>query len=331
LFALHSAGGFELGELKRSIVRGWPLLLASAACQGTVSFVALARYRVLLHHLGVRLPLRRLIGPALVSQAIGTWLPASMAVTEALRLGLMLGVTRDSGAPDATAERARIAVASVVDRTVGLAAMFIVGGILGLKLVLSGDPVVRSQVMTVVLSLFSLASGAALLLLPALARGGWLKVLIGGLARIGPPRMRSLFERAERASGALAGGFAELRASPAWFLGPGLLSALVLLISGLGMYLPGQLTSAPPAYLAIVVGVPLLSLAQLLPLGFAGLGSQQVLTVGTLSIFALDASSVATASLLQNGVGLITTTLLGGAAATFLMRDYAALRRRRET
>jgi hypothetical protein len=57
------------------------------------------------------------------------------------------------------------------------------------------------------------------------------------------------------------------------------------------------------------------------------LGSQQALTLGLFSTFHVDDASVTSASLVQNGVGLVTITLLGAVASAFLARDLLELRR----
>jgi uncharacterized membrane protein YbhN (UPF0104 family) len=327
LFALYRSDHLHWGTLAPIFSEHAPLLVGCACCQVLVTFVATWRYRLLLRELGVELPFRRIVGPTLVGQAIGVWLPASMAVMEAVRLGLMLGVTRgDSGMNNADV-RARVVIASLLDRLVGQAAMLLLGGVLGFALSVDGGSLVKLPRVLLAMSAISAAGGACLLLLPALGSGRTLARLLERLRARRTSTPSGALARAAALCERLMTGVALLRARRHWFVAPGLLSCGILLLAGLTLYLPGLATAVPPAYLAFVVGIPLLSLSQLLPLGFAGLGSQQLLTVGMLAPFAVDDASVAAASFVQNAVSLATTTLLGAFASAFLGRDLAVLRR----
>jgi uncharacterized membrane protein YbhN (UPF0104 family) len=56
---------------------------------------------------------------------------------------------------------------------------------------------------------------------------------------------------------------------------------------------------------------PFLAIAQLLPIGFAGIGGHQLVAVALFQAFSLEASGVATVSLVQGLVSLILNTVVG--------------------
>lgn len=327
LIALYRSGSLHWTTLAPIFFEhGW-LLAGTGACQVALTFVAVLRYRLVLRRLGVDLPFHTLVGPTLVGQAIGVWLPASMAVMEAVRLGLMLGVTRGRTGVATSEMRARVAVGSLLDRLVGQATMLCAGGALGLMLAARRSPLVTLPALLTVLAAISLAGGSALLLLPALSRSQTLERLLAWLGERGTKPGFGALARGSSLIQRLLEGIGLLGGQRGWFLIPSLLSTGILSLAALALYLPGLATRVPPAYLAFFIGIPLVQLSQLLPLGFAGLGSQQLLTVGMLAPFAADPASVAAASFTQNAVSLVSTTLLGAGASAFLAQDLAELRR----
>jgi len=312
LLALRALGALDLGVVL-GLRYNKLALLGAALCNVAVAFGAIVRYRLLLQIVGVRLPLSLLIRPNLVAQAVGTWLPAPMAVTEALRLSMTLGGT-SGGAPDELlARRARITVASLVDRVLGLGAMLLAGGTAGLWLVVSGSAIASRTDAVLVFSGISIGLGVVLLLLPLAGRFRWPARLAVWMAGWRPHRGRGRWLASVMESLSKA---AEDIAAPTWGLvAPGMVSVCLLLGTCGSYYLPGLATPHPLSFTALVVGVPLLSLSTVLPLGFAGIGSQQLLALGVFSIFALDGASVVTASLVQNSLSIATTTTLGVFAA----------------
>ena len=333
LFLLHRTGNLQLAGLPEALSARWSLVVLSVGCQVAVSLTSLVRYRFLLGRLGVRLPFGRLVGPTFVAQAVGTWLPASMAVSEALRLALMFGLTGGEER-DRSSWRARIALASLVDRTIGQGAMLLVGSAVGFFLLSSGDPIATAPRVLFVSSVLAALGGVLLLALPFLVRAAWIRQLLDRLSDFASRSPQAgllvgLLRRVLSVSQKLVAGAADLTSNAAWLVVPSLLSAVLLLISCLTLYLPGLATPHPTPLTAILVGVPLLSLSLIIPLGFAGVGSQQFLALGVFSMFAVDGASLVTASLVQNALALASTTLLGGLAALFLFRDLRALRRAR--
>jgi hypothetical protein len=327
LFALHRSGTLHWATLAPILLEhGW-LLVGTGACQVVLTFVAVWRYQLLLRRLGANLPFHTLVGPTVVAQAIGVWLPASMAVMEAVRLGLMLRLTRGATGTAPSDMRARVAIASLLDRLVGQATMLFVGGACGLTLAARGGPLVKLPAVLASLAAVSMAGGGALLLLPSVSRSQIVARLLAAVSTHGSKPGLGALARGSALVQRLLDGVALLRGQRGWFLIPSLLSTGILSLAALALYLPGLATAAPPAYVAFFIGIPLVQLAQLLPLGFAGLGTQQLLTVGMLAPLATDAASVAAASFAQNAISLVSTTLLGAGASVFLAQDLAELRR----
>ncbi len=97
------------------------------------------RFYFLVRGLGIDAPFREVLGTNLVGQAVGQWLPGSMAMTEVLRFGVMAGLRPkgDSGRISAgPGPLGRLGLAILVDRLLGLGAMFALGGLAGFYLLI---------------------------------------------------------------------------------------------------------------------------------------------------------------------------------------------------
>jgi hypothetical protein len=302
---------------------GW--IVAGAAAQLLTLGLGVVRLGVLLSLFGLTVPLGRIAAATVISQAIGQYLPGSMAATELIRVGLLLGL-RDRGVegvdPDLSA---RLMLASVLDRVLGLGSMLVFGGLAAFaSLVLSGQAI---QAPGVVLgfAVVSLIGGVFLLGMPLAGRFG--RRLSDGRAWGGAGT--TLLARVLRRLNGLA---------RAWVLhadyavrAPGklvlaiVLGAASLPVSCLTVWLPAFGGVAPVPFWPLVAVVPLLSLATVLPLGLAGFGSQQAFAALALAAFGVSSSAVVTASLIQNVVALLAQTVVGGLAAVVHGGELRAL------
>lgn len=304
---------------------GW--VVAGAIAQLGVLVLGIVRLGVLLSLFGLQVPMGRIGASTIVSQAIGQYLPGSMAATEVIRVGLLLGFA-DRGVNVVDADlSARLMLASVLDRVLGLGAMLVLGGVTGLgSLILVGYPSQRPGIVLAIAAL-SLAGGCFMLAMPFAGRfwrrlpeaGTW---PTGGTSRLARllRRLHGLFrawvlhaEYAARAPGKLALAV--------------ILGAASLPVSCLTMWLPAVRGATPVPFWPLVAVVPLLSLATVLPLGLAGFGSQQAITALGLAAFGVSSSAVITASLVQNVVALLVQSVAGAVAAIAYAREVRALSR----
>ena len=300
---------------------GW--VLAGAGAQLAVLGLGVLRLATLLSLFGLTVPMSRVAASTIVSQAIGQYLPGSMAATEVIRLGLLLGF-RDRRVVDADLS-ARLMLASVLDRVLGLGSMLVLGGLTAFASLIPSGHGPRGIVISV--GVLSLVGGGILLAVP-----------IGGrFWRYRPPSVKwgaggeTLLARALRRLRSLLRAWVQhgdyaLR-SPGKLALAVALGAASLPVTCLTMWLPALRGAAPVPFWPLVAVVPLLSLATVLPLGFAGFGSQQAITALGLAAFGVSSSAVVTASLVQNVVALLVQSVAGGVAGIAYARELRVLSR----
>lgn len=301
--------------------REW--VLGGAVAQLAVAVLGIVRFGLLLKLFEVSVPAARIGGATLLSQAIGQLLPGSMAATELIRVGLLLGLGRrelTAVDPDLSA---RLVLASVLDRILGLGAMMVFGGVTGVALLLSGPP--RAVLVVTAYAAVSLVLGAVMLALPMLGTlwpgpvdgppwgGGGLTPVARVLARLHSLRRVWVAHSVEVAR------------APAKLVAAALLGAISLPVSCLTVWLPAEAGPMPLPFWPLAAAVPLLSLATVLPMGLAGFGSQQAFAALALAAFDVDSKAVVTASLVQNVVVLVVGSVLGAVAAALFARDLRAL------
>ena len=95
------------------------------------------------------------------------------------------------------------------------------------------------------------------------------------------------------------------------FLTPVLFSTVSLVTSSLSLYFASHATGETIGVFATLAAFPVIAISQLLPIGFGGMGGYQLVAVAVFGVFGMNAASVSSASLLQNGLFLMQNTLLG--------------------
>lgn len=302
---------------------GW--VLAGALAQLLTLGLSVVRLGVLLSLFGLAVPMGRVAAATIISQAIGQYFPGSMAATELIRVGLLLGFG-DRGVNAIDPDRsARLMLASVLDRVLGLGAMLVFGGLTAFAWLMPSGRTVRAPGVVFGLAALSLVGGVLLLAIPVAGRfwrglpeaGAWGAEGTTLLARL-LRRLHSLFrawvlhaDYAVRAPGKLALAV--------------VLGAATLPASCLTLWLPAVGGAAPVPFWPLVAAVPMLSLATVLPLGLAGFGSQQAIAALGLAAFGVSSSAVVTASLVQNVVALLVQSVVGAVAAAVYARELRAL------
>lgn len=328
VFAMIKFGLIDVTSLMVAFDHGKPWL-ALAFSLGLISaLINLWRYMRILRLMDVDIPFRGAAAATSVSLFVGQWLPGSMAVSEMVRLGLMMGAGKihsntGSAAPAGerslvTSVKARIFVASFLDRACGLILFLTVGTVAcALSLVTATQSAsLAAHELTILgmLLCFGIAGAATLLSLPWLSKhAAVLRTLESQAERwqqhagkLGRPlakiilTVRKITEPMADESFTYGGFYRALAIS----------SLSSLLLVG-GFFTCSRAVGFDMSYVQIAAVFPFLAIAQLLPIGFAGIGGHQLVAVALFQAFSLEASGVATVSLVQGLVSLILNTVVG--------------------
>lgn len=347
ILAMIHFGLIDTASIRLAVDHGQNWLLLAFGLGLAATAINLWRYAKLLALLRVDLPLGSVAAATSVSLFVGQWLPGSMAISEMVRLGLMVGATKvpkankvlheswntsqghGGGAPagelttpDATSGiKARIFVASFLDRACGLVLFMTVGTTGCLVAIMdnvtqSAKPTTATHETTLLLALTSvgLLGVIALVALPWLAKHpAVLKTL---------ERQSQMWLSTSRAGTKLFGqGIAALKRVTVPLASPdfnyrGFLSSLAISsLSSLALvglfWACAKAVGFPMTYLQVAAVFPFLALAQLLPIGFGGIGGHQLVAVALFQAFSLDAKGVATVSLVAGIVPLVLNAVIG--------------------
>jgi len=321
LVILHRLGYLDLRPVGSAFRRGGPWIgLVVLALIGLLAASAV-RFHGLTRAFGIPVPFRDAAAANLIGQAVGQWLPGSLALTEVLRFGVMAGTagnTRTDGSDAGAGTRGRLGLAVAVDRVLGLGAMFAVGGLAGLGLFSLGKIGRGSAVVVLALSAAAFVLGLAALAAPFRPNRQ--------LARLaqraaGPDQASSgLFRPAARGALRLLNTLEEFRTKGNRPIVPLLLSLAAALFNPLTLYFAARATGAPLPFPVILAAVPLTTAAVILPTGLAGFGGPQLLAAGVFALFGADPAEVVAACLLQNTVILAGQTFGGALGWALLSR-----------
>ncbi|MCC6729950.1 MAG: flippase-like domain-containing protein [Chthonomonadales bacterium] len=283
VWAFHRVDARGLAAALRGAHAGW---LAGAAAAGLAgSLISTARWSVLLHAQGIRLPFARLLRLFLAGVFFSMFLPSAMG-GDAARMALLAPSLR----------RREVAVSSVLaDRMVGLAAMVV----MALAAAAFTPSLRRSPQVMGSVALVAAAFAAGLALLGS--RGAAAR-----LARLLPRRAARLMESpARRVYGSLVSFARAPRALTAAFL-----LAFALQVSACAaVACAGLAFGVPVPVLAYFALVPVVSACTALPISVNGWGVQDSLFVALFGVAGASASQAALLSLFQhalrNAVGLL--------------------------
>ena len=307
LAVLYSFGLVDLGRIADAFRRRWDLLAANVVCILAVAVIAVARNAWALRVLGAPIPLARVAGANLVSQGLGQWAPGSIVVTEGLRIGILMGA-RAADRPNAST-LARIGVASLGDRLIGLGVCFVVGGVATLALSL-GRPA-ATPALLYLLACAYLAVGAMLSALPLAGDTAPIRWLASLLAKPGGPRLAArltgTFASALRLGGDSSADWRRNRR----FVVTYLLAALAAVLNAAQLALASGETGGAIPWPVLMAAYPATYAGVILPLGFAGFGAPQLVAAAVFAAFGVAARAVIAMSLFQTTLLLAAQTLLG--------------------
>lgn len=331
LYLMHIFGLLRWNDISQAFARHPKTILGVCVLQLVTAVVMMLRYWKLLQLFGISADLKRSSTATFISTALGQWFPGSMAVVEMLRVGLMFGVDSQTGAQTAgmaSGIKARLAIVSIVDRLVGFL------GILSMGLIASGVLQLFFSADSSVFLLFSFAllGVAGLVALPVVARLRWTRTFfksrlsagVGSHPTAAPKKLQTLLRHLESLRHDVEAGTRH----PARLVGPVLLSMVSLLLTSASLFLSARALGERLDFFQIVCVFPIVSLASVLPLGFAGIGGYQLVMASLFGLFAVSPAVVASAGLLQSALLLLVNSLLGLAflkSSAHLVRD--AMRR----
>ncbi|MEY4065283.1 MAG: hypothetical protein RIR26_1491 [Pseudomonadota bacterium] len=295
-------------------------ILAVAILQILTAVVMMIRYGKLLHLFGIDAGWRQVAAATFVSQALGQWFPGSLAIIEVLRVGLMSGARPSSEAAlkntgQASGLKARLAIVSLVDRLVGFLGILL-AGFFSCVIVFYRMPDRALSVSTGVLAL-GLFSGLGVVLLLGLPFAVRFPPLVRALkmspkeAHAARAESAGLVRRLVFHAAAVRHDIEAGTRHPLRLLFPIFLSVSSMLLTSASLSFAGASLSVDLDFSQIVCVFPMVALAGLLPLGFAGMGGYQLVLASVFSLFAVPPSFVASAGVLQSAVLLVVNTLLG--------------------
>lgn len=327
LYLMYRYGFLDFSYIVDAFQHGKRWVLAAFCAQIVLAVCGVMRYRSLLQVFHVNTKLSHVSAASLVSTAVGQWAPGSLAVMELLRVGLMIGADKhavqqgfqNSAELAKFGVRARITAASLFDRLLGFCLILAMGSVVSFFLLFSESLTAQREHLLLALGVGSAFGAIFILALPTLSRSRWPSVqIVRLLVQLRKSRQQPLILKFYRILfkffkklNALKRTIAHAPRHPKSYLLPMLWSIGVSLSSCFALFFSSFAIDRPISFLAILAVFPVQAVSTLLPIGFAGVGGQQLVAVALFDIFSLDAASVASASLLQNIIYILVNTVLG--------------------
>jgi uncharacterized membrane protein YbhN (UPF0104 family) len=323
LLVMNHYGLFAFENVIRAFSTGGRWVAALVATHTMLCFLLVFRYKILVKLLGLEVKLPQLTSATFVSSGIGQWAPGALAITEVVRMSLMLGSEKAEGRA-LSKNASRFAVASLYDRFVGFFTMLTVGGFATTSVLISGvrDGRIDASFSSVqfvgllVLCVLSFGGASAILVLPFAAKSNFVHALLDKMqAGENPGAFSKNVGRAQSLVKVLSEGSEYLPR----FVKPVLLSFGCMALSCVGLWFASKAIGEPLPLFAIFATFPVTAIATLFPLGFGGMG--------IFGVFGVAPAIVSSASVLQNAVILFVNTLLGVLYANHSSKQiYAVLR-----
>jgi uncharacterized membrane protein YbhN (UPF0104 family) len=338
LVVMEKFGLLRIADILDAFHKRPSILMLLAVVQVLAAFAMMYRYNILLKVLGIDAPLRQVGSATFVSTAVGQWVPGSMAVVEVLRVGLMFGgqaaaasrgksPAKEQGAEQPSEDEAlginlpglkpRLAIASFADRLIGFLGILLIGFVFSCFLFAQSDALKRPEEAFSGPGILWLSSGLgalSLILLPSLVRLRFFKQLSYRMRVQGPrslTRVGRFWNQSLQHIETLRHNVDAGCRHPRQLVLPLFLSMLSLLLTSFSLYLSALALDEKIDFFQIVCAYPLISLASLLPLGFAGIGGYQLIMASIFGLFSVSPAVVASAGVLQSTVVLVANTVIG--------------------
>lgn len=336
LFILKKLGYLNLDAVAAAFRREGFRIGLVVLCLAALLLLSAIRMFFLVRTLRLRVSFREILAANLVGQAIGQWLPGSLALTEMFRFGVLAKLSpKEDDNPTGAGPIGRLGLAILLDRLLGLGAMFAVGGLAGLWIFFARPPIAPGHGPSIgLLSALSFLLGLAALaapyrpnrLLKKIARRksgmdsgredapGW-----------PPAGTRSLVRRAAGKIVHLLEAVDQLRSRRNKPAVPLLLSLAAAVLNPLTLYFASRAAGSSLPFPVILAAIPFTVAAVFLPTGIAGYGGPQLLAAGVFALFGAEPATVVTACLLQNTIVLAGQTV-GGAVGIALLSGRSSFR-----
>lgn len=328
LYALYAYGLLDFARVGAAFAHRRGLLALDLGCILIMSLIGVARHAWALSVLGVRIPLTRVADANLIGQGVGQWMPGSMVVAEGLRISILFGAK--SAARPTSATLLRIGMASLGDRLIGLGVMILTGSVAALLLVLARTPASPPPLYALLSGYLVL--GTTLIALPLTGDTPPVRLLARRLEKVDHSRILT------RPAAALASALLVMsEASGDWrrnggFLLTMALSAIAAVLNPLTLVLAAGAIGAHIPWLVLAAAQPATLAGVVLPLGFAGLGAPQLVSVVVFAAFRVSADLVLAMTLLQGAlllaaqtsIALVWAALRGGSIVAALRRSSPA-------
>ncbi len=319
-------------------------ILIIACLQILLCFITTLRYFSLLNLFNIRADFKNVTAATFVSNALGLWMPGSMAFIEIIRITLMMGAEHNelssneninqtlSNAENKKSEgisknkkdlsiRSRLTTASLFDRLIGLWSMLIFGLVFIAYLIIhnSNNMMNKSSLeFHGLISIFALTIFLfiAISLLPFLSGKIFLRKILDHTERIILRIFRKTFihrflRKLTVEINAILDAISHGGTKMNMFVVPVLYSFLCVIIQAFSFYYSALALQSFIPFTAILATISILALATLLPIGFGGVGGVQFIAAITLSIFGVSTKIAASAQLLQTAVNLLSISFVG--------------------
>ncbi len=318
LSVMQKLGLLRWSDIVAAFIAHPKTILGVCLVQAFCAVVMMVRYWKLLNLFGVSTPLSQASSATFVSTALGQWFPGSMAVVEVLRIGLMFGNDPQrslNSSGSGAGLKAKLAIVSLVDRLVGFLGILLMGFVFAGYLLVQVVATDSSEISGVLFLMTTSGLGAATLFaLPLFVRWKPVRLLCRRFSEKqygSGTRVRAVFAAIARQLEPLRHDIEAGTRHPSRLAWPIVLSFVNLLAASAALYLAARALSVHLDFFQIVCVFPIISVASLLPLGFAGIGGYQLIMATVFGIFSVSPAVVASAGVLQSALGLFVNTLLG--------------------
>ena len=315
IFVLHYLGWLQVADLKLAFERNTIWVVAAVLGQVMIAMLSIVRYVLALMVSQVSVSIQNVAAASLISQAIGQWFSGSLAIMEAARFGIMLGDSSTAAEPNRRKWQLRLVTSSLFERVIGQATMLVCGGLASLAVAFFKTDPLRTPFVWFSLIGMSLVGGFTLGATPLIVNVPIVRKLMQPIEiKKGNNPIMILIERT--LSGAIkmlqkcANALKECTSACMWWTQVGM-SVSLWLSTSLTFYFTLRATEAEVSLLAVAASLPLMTVASIVPLGFAGFGGNQLVTVAVLGLLDYPLKEIIAASLLSNCITLIVQTVLG--------------------
>ena len=328
----------HIESLKSAFIIHRKLIFIILILQIILCFVTTLRYFSLLNLFQIKVDFKNVTAATFVSNALGLWMPGSMAFIEIIRISLMIGAEHKLHSDEAaqlykeTEEkekknktqlslRSRLTTASLFDRLIGLWSMLIIGlFFIGWTLLHHLNEIIHTNsyeyIGLICMFIFTLSLFIFITFLPYFSSKLIIRKTLNHIERFFLRLFRrSFFNRflkklvfeINSILDAISHGGKQFNK----FLIPILYSFLCVFIQAFAIYYAAMAISSIIPFSAILATISILALATILPIGFGGVGGVQIIAAIALSFFGVSPQIAASAQLLQTAINIVAISFAG--------------------